>query len=88
MTTRKMTVRLAFREEGYFWNCYLAKVDTLESGKLVGSIAIGPVKANPAVKRAFMEAMKMALSDMVEATTGNPPDSWHEEPAKEGDRKQ
>ena len=85
MARRKLPVRLAFREEGNFWNCYLARASTMEGAKLVGSIAIGPVRANKEFKRIFMSLMEQVLAATIEDMTGLAPE-WEEQSAPEGER--
>ena len=83
---RRMTIRLAFREEGEFWNCYLALPDSMKGAKLLGTIMMGAVRRHPEVKQAFMEAMKLALANAAEDVTGERPDAFIEERAPEGER--
>jgi hypothetical protein len=82
---RKLPVRLAFREEGNFWNCYLARAGTMEGAKLIGSIAIGPVRANNVFKRIYMNLMEQILAETIEDLTGLVPE-WEEQSAPEGER--
>ena len=82
----KMKIRLALREEGNFWNAYLALSDTMEGAKLLGSIVISAVKKNPDVKAKFMDVMKDIIADAVEGTTGTAPDYWDTQPAPEAER--
>lgn len=81
--TRKMAVRLALREEGNFWNAYMALSDTMKGAKLIGSIALGAVQKNPLVKETFFNLMTTVMSDAILATTGTAPDHWDTEPAKD-----
>ena len=81
-----MAIRLAFREEGEFWNCYLALPDSMKDAKLLGCILMGAVKRHPNVKTAFMDAMKLALANAAEDLTGVRPDEFLEERAPEGER--
>jgi hypothetical protein len=69
-----MKIRLALREEGSFWNAYLASPDTMEGAKLIGSIMIGAVRKNPQLKDAFREIMQQALADSVQEITGKAPE--------------
>jgi len=84
--TKRMAIRLAFREEGEFWNCYLALPDSMTDAKLLGTILMGAVRQHPEVKRTFMEAMKLALANAAEDVTGKRPDEFIEERAPEGER--
>lgn len=53
-------VRLAFREEGTMWNCYLAKKETMKDAILLGSINMEIVQ-NHIFKEAFMKFMQLVL---------------------------
>lgn len=81
-----MQVRLALREEGKFWNAYLALADTMDGAKLIGSISMGAVKKNPEAKAAFMALMQQILGDAVEDVTGEQPKKWDIGPAPEAER--
>lgn len=81
-----MQVRLALREEGRFWNAYLALPGTMTDAKLVGSIMIGAARKNPAVKEAFQALMQKVLADAIEDLTGTRPKTWDERPAPESER--
>ncbi len=81
-----MNIRLALREEGSFWNAYLAKTDSMDGAKLIGSISIGAVKKNPEAKAAFQALMQQILADAVEHVTGEPPEKWDIGPAPEAER--
>ena len=78
---KKMPVRLAFREEGPMWNCYMAQMGTMEGSYIIGSIAMGAVRKNPAIKQAFMDLMKQVLSLAVVDLTGAEPEKWFEQDA-------
>lgn len=81
-----MNIRLAFREEGSFWNAYLARSDTMKDAKLIGSIMIGAVRKNADAKAAFMALMQQILADAVEDVTGEQPEKWDIGPAPEAER--
>lgn len=81
-----MKLRLALREEGGFWNAYLARIDTMVDARLIGSIAIGAVNKNPEVKEVFQALMQKVMADGIEELTGSPPDAWDVRPASEPDR--
>ena len=72
------SMRLAFREEGYWWNAYVAEIGTMEGAVLLGSIAMAAVR-EPSVKEQFMETMKVAFGAVVgdliggQVTWPNPP---------------
>jgi len=80
-----LKLRLAFREEGEFWNCYIARENTMKDAHLIGSIKIGAV-LRPDVKRSFMETMKLAFGHAIEQMTGAPPDGWEERKAPRRER--
>ena len=84
--TKRMQIRLALREEGSFWNAYLALSDTMENAKLIGSILISPVRNNQEIKDAFMAVMKQVLTDAIEDVTGEKPDEWVTQSAPESER--
>jgi hypothetical protein len=81
-----MKLRLALREEGSFWNAYIARADTMEGAKLIGSILMGPVRRNPDVKADFMALMKTVLADGIKEFTGEEPTKWDERAAPESER--
>jgi len=81
-----MKIRLAMREEGEFWNAYLAMQDTMKGSKLIGSICIGAVKKNLEVKVAFQAVMQQALADAIKDLTGKLPLEWEIEKAPEAER--
>jgi len=81
-----MKVRLAMRQEGNFWNAYLALPDTMEGAKLIGSIIIGAVAQDPKIKRDFMKLMQRVLGNAIRDTTGEKPKEWDINPAPESER--
>lgn len=81
-----MQIRLALREEGIWWNAYVAKADTMEGAMLIGSILIGAAKKNPEVKAAFKALMQQAMADGIEELTGEAPDDWTTQVAPEAER--
>jgi len=82
-----MQLRIAFREEGNFWNAYLALPNTMNNAKLIGSIAMGAVKKNHEVKDGFMALMKQVLADAMESMAGfASPIDWEVTPAPESER--
>jgi hypothetical protein len=82
----KKMIRLALRREGDFWNAYVASDDTMKGAFLIGSIAMGSVLKNPAIKEAFMELMRQVMAAGVEEATGKPPEAWFTRPAPESER--
>lgn len=81
-----MQIRLALREEGQFWNAYLARADTMDNAKLIGSIAIGAVKKDPAAKETFKSLMQGILADAIQEYTGEAPSEWETRTAPEAER--
>lgn len=82
----KMPIRLALRVEGDFWVAYVAKKDTMDGAKRLGSILMGAVKSNPTRKKAFMDLMQDMMAQAIKEMTGKAPD-WNEpEPAPERER--
>ncbi len=78
--------RLAFREEGDFWNCYYCKTDTLQDALLLGTIRINFVVNGSPHREKFMAVMRDILSDAVLAATGKRPDYFKEQDAPEHER--
>ena len=80
-------MRLALRQEGKFWNAYLASPDTMEGATLLGSIMLSVVKKNPKHKEAFMQLMQTVIGDALEEIVGIAPD-FIDRVAPDGERKQ
>lgn len=83
-TEQKKVGRLAFRVEGNKWTCYYAKADTMEDAIWMGTIAMAIVE-DLERKQAFMDLMRSALADFLEARTGQRP-TWEEYKAPEHER--
>ena len=81
-----MKVRLALRQEGAFWNAYIALADSMDGAKLIGSVAIGAVAQDPKVKRDFVKVMQRVLANAIKKTTGERPKEWEIGPAPEAER--
>lgn len=81
-----MQMRLAFRQEGNFWNAYVAGMGTMDKSFLLGSIMMGVVANRPDRKAAFMDLMKDAFADAAQAVTGERPAVFDERPAPETER--
>jgi hypothetical protein len=82
----ELPVRLAFREEGNFWNAYLALSDTMERATLIGSVRIGPMMADPDLKRQFIDLMKSVMQHAIEEAIGVSVDHFNERTAPESER--
>jgi len=62
------SIRLAFREEGEFWNAYITSTDTMVGSLLLGSIRMAAVRRGSKARLAFMEAMKASLAAAIKET--------------------
>lgn len=85
----KMPIRLAMREEQGFWRAYIAAPDTMEHAKLVGSIAIGPLRDREHgadLKERFMTLMMDVLAYGIKQVTGQEPDDFEVESGPESER--
>lgn len=78
--------RLAFRIEGVWWRAYFAKPDTMDGAIMLGCIHMLCVKDNPETKESFMEAMKLAVADLLKMSTGSEIARWHSASAPEHER--
>jgi len=76
MTDKYNAGRLAFREEGAFWNCYYAEMDTMKNAVLIGSIRMVLIVDNGKTKRQFQQTMKDCFEYLVETATGSKVDHW------------
>jgi len=81
-----MKIRLALRQEGSFWNAYLALPDTMENAKLIGSISMGAVVQDQKIKKDFMKLMQRVLGNAIKDTTGEKPKDWVVSSAPESER--
>jgi hypothetical protein len=79
MTKEKLTVRLALRVEGDFWNAYYASHDTMSDAVLMGSLLM-LLTENQERKQAFIDLMTAAMADIIEQQAGQRP-TW--DPPKE-----
>ena len=81
-----MQLRLAFRQEGDWWNVYMAQPDTMEGARLIGTILMGAVINNPERKQTFMALMQEVFADAVKSVTGERPTEFEEQAAPEHER--
>jgi len=81
-----MKLRLAMREEGAFWNAYIAQTATMDGAVHIGSIGVGAVRANPEIKDRFMRLMQDAFADALSRSMGVPVDEWDIARAPEHER--
>lgn len=62
--------RVAFRREGEWWNAYYAMPNTMDGAIHLGSLKMTIAEGNPTAKRHFMQCMREAGADVIEAQTG------------------
>ena len=67
---KPMSLRLALRHEGKFWNAYIAKSDTMLDAIHIGSIAMRFVEADNERKHAFMAMMQDCVTDAFKDVMG------------------
>lgn len=72
--------RLAMREEGEDWKAYYALPDTMTDAIFLGSIKMRFVTV-ASRKKAFMDLMREAVSDLIEEKVGIRPVWGGEKPA-------
>jgi hypothetical protein len=65
--------RLALRVEGNWWVAYYAMPLTMADAIELGRVQMGLVQ-HPERKQAFMDLMKHAIAEFLEARTGQAPD--------------
>jgi len=82
---RREAGRLAFREEGPLWVAYWAETGTMDGAVVLGSIAMRFVLSNQERKKAFMEMMKGAMTDLLVELHMVPMD-WETHAAPERER--
>lgn len=83
---KTLPIRLAFRVEGEFWVAYLARANTMDGAKRLGSILLGAVENSHKRKQAFMDLMQDMMADGIKDVTGQAP-NWNEpQPAPEAER--
>lgn len=79
--------RLAFREEGNFWVCYLANAATMEEAFAIGSILLRPIEESDDIKQRFKKLMMDTLTLIFAEALGIAVKGYeNEEPAPEKDR--
>jgi len=74
-------LRLAFRNEGDFVNCYLMPSDGGKHQTLLASVRVSICEQHPDVWNAFKDMMKLAIGQMIESVTGKKPDVMFERQA-------
>lgn len=74
-------IRMAFRAEGQFVNCYLAQTGTMEGAQLMGSIGRGILERDKTIWDDFKKLMERAIINASIDAFGVAPLSFEEEPA-------
>lgn len=69
-----MQIRLCFRNEGGFWNAYLAGMESMEGAKLVGCINMHSVESSKEIRDSFIDLMKVVLGEAIKNMTGEAPE--------------
>jgi len=82
----KIMGRLALRVEGPTWRAYCALPDTMAGAVELGSIALGAVESSPERKAAFIDLMKLIVTDLIEEKSGARPGWGGLRPAPEHER--
>jgi hypothetical protein len=62
--------RLAFREEGEYWNAYFAAEHTMDGALLLGSIRLGVARHSPEIRAAFMKLVQSVFDEAAYALIG------------------
>ena len=78
--------RLAFRDEGDFWNCYFAGMETMDDAILIGSIRMSLIEIVPALHQGFLDMMRAVFDQLVQNITGARPAKWTPGPGPEHER--
>jgi hypothetical protein len=86
MKTKKMKIRLALRQEGHFYNAYLAMADTMDNAKLIGSVAFGAVQKDRQLRDDFQALMQRVMEQAIVDVTGQEPTEWITSPAPKSER--
>ena len=75
--TTPITIRLTFRVEGLWWNCYLAPPNSMEGAIKLGSILMSAVEDSAECKQLFMLAIQAAFDAFARSELGVIP-AWSE----------
>lgn len=70
--------RLAFREEGRSWNCYIAQSGSMEGAVLLGSILMRVATENEEIKLRFMTLMTDTFAHVLKEALGMDVDHFSE----------
>jgi hypothetical protein len=82
----KSLLRLAMREEGSFWNAYIAETSTMRGALLIGCIPMADVRNNIAIKTRFMGLMQDVMTESINEATGAEVSDYEVRPAPEIER--
>lgn len=86
MTDKSTQVgRIAFREEGDYWNAYFAAQDSMQDAVLLGSLRMNAAHV-PELKQQFIDLMKAVFSQACRETIGRAPAWFRETPAPDSER--
>jgi hypothetical protein len=85
MNKRGEHVRLAFRLEGRWWVCYLAKPGTMDGAVELARI-VERVAEDDEVRKLFTDLMRRALLELCEEVFGERPEHVATRPAPESER--
>ena len=81
-----MAMRLAFRKEGAFVNCYLASDTTMNDAVLLGSMRVTVCDAQPDVWDDWKTMMRRVLEFHIKSVLGITPEWSGEQRAPEHER--
>lgn len=70
MSDRTQIGRLSMRREGDLWVAYYAMPGTMKGALFLGSVQMAFIVRDPARKNAFMDMMREAVGDIIEAKAG------------------
>ena len=69
--------RLAFREEGEYWNAYFARQETMDDAILIGSIRMSVALRHRDIKKQFMNLMLATFDEVCQEVVGRKPE-WRD----------
>lgn len=81
----KQLGRLAFRQEGNYWQAYYALTDTMEDAIPLSSIPM-VLAQYPDVKEAFISLMQLCMNKSIEEVIGETPEWKESQKAPEHER--
>lgn len=86
MASEPVMLRLAFREEGKWWNAYIAKMGTMNGALPLGRTRIRLVEASPLARETFMACMKTLFQEHVVLHGADRPTEFETRTAPEHER--